>query len=176
MRSRQLPRRPFHADSLRARGPVLALSPPSPSLPCARAAEEARGAPGRCAIGAAGSGRVTAPPVDSGAARRDPPPGRAAAGAPRSAPSTTPSRRSTIVAGGLQRRGGLRPPLPALCSAPPPNRGAARIASISVLHLLHRIGSLQAPSLSALCFSFSVHVAHHDREEIREGRETGMCT
>ena len=90
--------------------------------------------------------------------------------------STTPSRRSTVITGGLQRRGGLRPSSLALCSAPPPNRGAARIASTSVLHLLHRIGSLQAPSLSALCFSFSVHVAHHDREEIREGRETGMCT
>ena len=33
----------------------------------------------------------------------------------------------------------------------------------------HRIGSLQAP-LSALFFS--VHVAHHAREDIRKGRET----
>jgi len=32
MRSRRLPRRPFYADSPRARGPVLALSP-APSLP-----------------------------------------------------------------------------------------------------------------------------------------------
>ena len=89
MRSRRLPRRPFHADSPRAHGPVLALSPPAPSLPCARAAEEARGAPGRCAIGAARLGRVTAPPVDSGTARRDPTPGRAAAGPPRFAPAST---------------------------------------------------------------------------------------
>ena len=73
MRSRRVPRRPFHADSPRARGPVL------PSLLLRRrcpvhdraAAEEARGTPGCCAIGAARSGRVTAPPVDSGAARRD---------------------------------------------------------------------------------------------------------
>ena len=36
MRSRRLPRRSFLADSPRARGPVLALSPPAPSLPCAR--------------------------------------------------------------------------------------------------------------------------------------------
>jgi len=89
MRSRRLPHRPFLADSPRARGPVLALSPPAPSLPCARAAEEARGAPGRCAIGAARLGRVTAPSVDSGAARRDPPSGRPAAGPPRFAPAST---------------------------------------------------------------------------------------
>jgi len=45
--------------------------------------------PGHCAIGAARSGRITAPPVDFGAARRDPQPGRAAAGPPRFAPAST---------------------------------------------------------------------------------------
>ena len=73
--------------------------------------------------------------------------------------STTPSRRSTVVAGGLQRRGGLRPPLTG------PVLGAIaeqRRRSDCTCRLL----------LSPPFLFFPVHVAHHAREEIREGRET----
>ena len=113
MRSRRLPRRPFHVDS-----PVCAALC-WPSLLLRRrcpvhdraAAEEARGTPGRCAIRAAKSGRVTATPVDSGAARL-----RSAAGTScsRATPlrpglHAPPPRRSSAVAGGLRHRGGAAP-------------------------------------------------------------------
>ena len=113
MRSRRLPRRPFHADSPRARGPVL------PSLLLRRrcpvhdraAAEEARGTPGCCAIGAARSGRVTAPPVDSDTARLRSAAGTSCSGATPLRPvlHTPPPRRSSAVAGGPRHRGGTAP-------------------------------------------------------------------
>ena len=122
MRSRRLPRRPFHADSLRARGPVLALSPPAPSLPCAR--------PRGC-----GGGTRCARPLRHRS--REIGPGYRAAGRfrrclSRSAVGTScsgatplrpglhapPPRRSSAVAGGPRHRGGSTPSrLPQLLAA-----------------------------------------------------------
>ena len=113
MRSRRLPRRPFHADSPRARGPVLALSPPAPSLPCARPCGCGGGT--RCAkplrhrsreIGAGyrAAGRFRRRPTRSAA-------GTSCSGATPLRPGlhAPPPRRSSAIAGGLRHRGGFTP-------------------------------------------------------------------
>ena len=113
MRSRRVPRRPFHADSLRARGPVLALSPPAPSLPCARPCGCGGGT--RCARPLRHRNREIGPGYRAaGRFRRRP--SRSAAGMSCSGATplrpglrATPPRRSSAVAGGLRHHGGAAP-------------------------------------------------------------------
>jgi len=113
MRSRRLPRRPFLADSPRARGPVLALSSPASLLPCARP----RGCRGgtRCARPLRHRSREIGPGYRA-AGRFRCRPSRSAAGTSCSGVTplrpglhAPPPRRSSAVAGGSRHRGGSTP-------------------------------------------------------------------
>ena len=99
--------------------------------------------------------RSTAGWVSAGIPRHARPP------RPCAAPPSSPAGCSAVGASAL--------PSPALCSAPSPNRGAARIAPAGSFSLRPSDWVSAGSSLRPF---FSKHMAHHAREEIREGRET----
>ena len=96
--------------------------------------------------------------------------GRVSAGIPRHARPPRPCAAPPSSPAGCSAVGASALPSPALCSAPSPNRGAARIAPAGSFSL--RPSDWVSAGSSLRPFFFSVHMAHHAREEIREGRET----
>jgi len=110
MRSRRLPRRPFHADSPRARGPVLALSSCAVAALCAgcgggtRCARPLRHRSREIGAGYRAAGRFRRRPTRSAA-------GTSCSGATPLHPGlhAPPPRRSSAVAGGPRHRGGSTP-------------------------------------------------------------------